>query len=283
MSDISTDPSLQFRPAAPTVTSDLRLSPHQDAPIKSWRQVLPVHPAAKKLPLMSQEELRELADDIKRRGLLETPTLYRDPKLGICVLDGRNRLDACELIGRETVCPSGTPKVGSIREASRSFDPFAFVISKNIRRRHLKVEERQNLLIELIAQQPGRSDRQIAKTVGVDHKTIGAARAKGEDVGRIPHVALRTDSKGRKQAAKKAKTVKLAAATLESEMMNKPRSAVAPRDEALFGFSACVLDLKRRIGAHNPARFAKTTVAADDLGKLGKFLTDLAQAKEATP
>jgi hypothetical protein len=233
---------------------------------------------------MSQEELRELADDIKTRGLFEPPTLYRDPKLGICVLDGRNRLDACELIGRETVNPSGTLKMGSIREASRSFDPFAFVISKNIRRRHLNVEERQNLLIELIARQPEQSDRQIAKTVGVDHKTISVARTKGEDVGSIPHVALRTDSKGRKQPAKKTKTIKSAAATAESELMNKPRSAVAPRDEALFGFSACALDLKRRIGTHKPTRFAKTAVAAVDLAKLGKFLTDLAQVKaEATP
>ena len=61
------------------------------------------------------------------------------------------------------------------------------------------------MLIELIARQPERSDRQIARSVGVDHKTISTARAKGEDVGSIPHVETRTDTKGRDQPAKKSK------------------------------------------------------------------------------
>jgi hypothetical protein len=174
----------------------------------SWRDHLRVHPAAKLFPPMSESELRELGEDIKNNGLLEEPVLYRDQELGICVLDGRNRLDACELIGRETIDASGGPKVGTIRHASRSFDPFAFVISKNIRRRHLSVEQRQELLITLIARQPERSDRQIAKMAGVDHKTIAAARTKGEDVGSIPHVETRTDSSGRKQPATKTKTTK---------------------------------------------------------------------------
>jgi hypothetical protein len=43
----------------------------------------------------------------------------------------------------------------------------------------------------------------IAREIGVDHKTIGRARAKGEDVGSIPHVPTRTDSKGRRQPARK--------------------------------------------------------------------------------
>jgi hypothetical protein len=174
----------------------------------SWRDHLRVHPAADLFPPMSESELRELGEDIEKNDLLEQPVFYRDPELGICVLDGRNRLDACELIGRETVDASGEPKVGSIRDASGSFDPFAFVISKNIRRRHLNVEQRQELLITLIARQPERSDRQIAKMAGVDHKTIAAARTKGEDVGSVPHVETRTDSRGRKQPATKTKTTK---------------------------------------------------------------------------
>ena len=33
--------------------------------INSWRDVLPIHPAAELLPLMSADELHELAEDIK--------------------------------------------------------------------------------------------------------------------------------------------------------------------------------------------------------------------------
>jgi hypothetical protein len=61
----------------------------------------------------------------------------------------------------------------------------------------------------------------------------------------------------------------------------KPRRAVTPKDEALFGFSATVLDLIRRTGGQKLKRFAATAVKADDLAKLGKFLTDLANLKTA--
>src|SRR6516164_6629030 len=63
---------------------------------KSWRDVLPVHPAAELFPLMSIAELRELGEDIKRRGLLQPIAFFRNK-----LLDGRNRLDAMQLVGIE--------------------------------------------------------------------------------------------------------------------------------------------------------------------------------------
>ena len=65
---------------------------------KSWREVLPVHPAADLLPLMTPDELKSLGDDIKSRGLLEGVALL-DGEL----LDGRNRLDAMEAVGVKLV------------------------------------------------------------------------------------------------------------------------------------------------------------------------------------
>ncbi len=59
----------------------------------------------------------------------------------------------------------------------------------------------------------------------------------------------------------------------------KPRSAVTPKDEALFDFTARVCDLIRRTGRHKFERFAKTDVKVEDLARLGKFLTDLANLK----
>jgi hypothetical protein len=169
---------------------------------KSWRDVLPAHPAAELFPLMDQEELRELAADIKKHGLREPPVFYRDPELGICVLDGRNRLNACELIGRETVTAAGQP-IGSIREHANSFDPVAYVISKNIHRRHLTAEQRRELIVKRLKAEPEQSDRAIAKQVQADHKTVGTVRAEIERRGEIPHVEVRTDTKGRNQPATK--------------------------------------------------------------------------------
>jgi hypothetical protein len=59
----------------------------------------------------------------------------------------------------------------------------------------------------------------------------------------------------------------------------KPLSGVTPND--LVGFNSHVMELKRRISKHKVERFAATAVPADDLAKLGKFLTDLAILKES--
>ncbi len=60
----------------------------------------------------------------------------------------------------------------------------------------------------------------------------------------------------------------------------KPRRAVTPKDEALFDFTARVCDLIRRTRGQKLDHFAKTAVSVDDLAKLGKFLTDLANLKK---
>lgn len=51
---------------------------------QGWRKLLPVHPAAELFPLMSEAEIRELADDIKKHGLRERVVLWDDPTLGTC-------------------------------------------------------------------------------------------------------------------------------------------------------------------------------------------------------
>jgi len=204
-------------------------TPDSTAP-KSWRSVLLIHPAADLLPLMSGDELRALSEDIKENGLQTPITVGRERveetgEWSYRLLDGRNRLDAIELAGFSTIAASrsrgrasrrregmdcgldlflGLDGETAINHVPMPDDPYAYVVSANIHRRHLKPEQRQGLLIKLVARAPEKSDRQIAKEVGVDHKTVASARAKGEDVGKIPHVETRTDTKGRKQPAKKA-------------------------------------------------------------------------------
>jgi hypothetical protein len=68
-------------------------------------------------------------------------------------------------------------------------DPWDFVISANIHRRHLTREQKGDVIATLVLQQPELSDRAIAKLAKVDHKTVGAVRAKTETAvnGEIPH------------------------------------------------------------------------------------------------
>jgi hypothetical protein len=78
----------------------------QAAPISSWRDVLPVHPAAELFPMMSQDELLELGKDIAENELHTNIVLFEvdksQVKVNACpvaLLDGRNRLDALEVNG----------------------------------------------------------------------------------------------------------------------------------------------------------------------------------------
>jgi hypothetical protein len=145
------------------------------------------HPLADIFPLMEGAEFNELVADIKANGLIEDIVLYDG-----MILDGRNRYRACIAADVPPTTHDATEWIG---------DPAAFVISANIRRRHLNREQRGELLIKIIAAAPEKSDRQIAKSIGVDHKTIGAARAKGEQLGSIPQSesTLGADGKSRKR------------------------------------------------------------------------------------
>jgi len=84
---------------------------------------LPVHPLTSIFPMMDDKELDELAEDIKQNGLIMPIVLSDD---GTMLIDGRNRLAACEKIGR-------TPEFAKLNGE----DPVAFIISCNIKRRHL--------------------------------------------------------------------------------------------------------------------------------------------------
>jgi hypothetical protein len=185
--------------------------------LPSWRDTLPVHPAADLFPLMSESELRELGEDIKKHGLSYPVTLWHDKADDkLCLLDGRNRLDAMEKAG---ICfyktgydlrtPNGKVLSHTLPERPGLYalktDPYAFVLSANINRRHLTADQKRELIEKLLKAKPEASDRTIAKQTKVDGKTVANVRAKLEGRAEIPHVEKRTDTKGRKQPATKKK------------------------------------------------------------------------------
>jgi hypothetical protein len=182
---------------------------------KSWRDVVKVHPAAELFPLMSKEELHELAADIKKNHMRQRITFTLDGQL----VDGRNRLDALALNGAD-VARSVERIVSFIRGNDKTFvrdgpiGPHQFdaikeewaydhVVSLNIKRRHLTPVQKRDIIDKLLKQHPERSDRATAKVVGVSKNTVASVRADAEARGQIDHVETRTDTKGRKQPARK--------------------------------------------------------------------------------
>ena len=112
----------------------------------SWRDVLPVHPAAELFPLMAETDptaLKELGDDIIKNGLTSPIVLWRaDPKSPTaCLLDGRNRLDAIELaignpveVGAPSLMAGEFLATNKVIVLDKAVEPYAYVISANIHR-----------------------------------------------------------------------------------------------------------------------------------------------------
>lgn len=81
-----------------------------------------VHPVAEAFPMMAEGELKDLASDIKANGQM-LPIIVHDGVL----IDGRNRLKACEIAGVE-------PRF----EQLNGHDPLAYILSLNAARRHMQ-------------------------------------------------------------------------------------------------------------------------------------------------
>jgi ParB-like chromosome segregation protein Spo0J len=109
----------------------------------------PVHPIADLFPMMTDEELANLAADIKANGLIHPIVVDKDGVL----IDGRNRDRACEIAGIEplTVLFEGD-------------DPRAYIIANNISRRHL-TKGQQAMAVAMIYPVPEKGGRGKKKTM----------------------------------------------------------------------------------------------------------------------
>ena len=93
------------------------------------------HPACLHYPELSLEELQDLADDIKARGLIYPIVRYQGK-----ILEGRNRDKACKLAGVEPRYVEWDGK-GS---------PEEYAFSANVLRRHLTASQRAAYALELL-------------------------------------------------------------------------------------------------------------------------------------
>jgi ParB-like chromosome segregation protein Spo0J len=165
------------------------------------------HPLADIFPLMEGEAFDALVADIKANGLREPIMLYEGK-----ILDGRNRYRACLEAGVEVEWERWMWE--------QTANPVAYVISKNIHRRHLTAEQKRDLIAKLVKAKPEKSDRQIAETVKASPTTVGKIRGEMESTvqsGQLPEKRIGKDGKARKKPAKKTKTKKPAEVTITDE------------------------------------------------------------------
>jgi hypothetical protein len=121
----------------------------------SANEHMTTHPVADLFPMLPGAELRELAENITKHGLIH-PCVRQ----GDVLLDGRNRLAACTLAG---VTPSFTEYTGD--------SPVAFIIGANLARRHLDKGQKIALALEIEPYFAEEAKKRYAETVGRPSKS----------------------------------------------------------------------------------------------------------------
>jgi hypothetical protein len=117
------------------------------------------HPVAALFPMLSEDELADLADDIAANGLLEPIVLDQDGLL----IDGRNRLAACRLAGVE-------PRFVQLAHP----DPAGYIISLNLTRRHMTQTQRAVIAAEYPLTVNG-SKAAVGRVFGVSRPLVSMA------------------------------------------------------------------------------------------------------------
>jgi N6-adenosine-specific RNA methylase IME4 len=136
------------------------------------------HEIANIFPMLLEPELIELANDIERNGQHEPIVLY-DGK----ILDGRNRYQACKRAG---VVPTTKAYTGD--------DPIGFVVSLNLRRRHLNESQRGMVAANIARLTPGANQHTQKQVPPIGGTTAPTTKHTAE----MLNVGTRTVERARK-------------------------------------------------------------------------------------
>ena len=139
-----------------------------------------IHPVAALFPLIEGEAFAALVADIKENGLLE-PIEYQ----GNTIIDGRNRLLACEAAG----------VVPQYSELPKSVDPVKHILQRNIHRRHLTNAQRAAIAAELPTIQHGGDRKSVNIKVSNDTLIPGISIEQAADLLSVPVVSVKRAKK----------------------------------------------------------------------------------------
>jgi DNA methylase len=158
--------------------------------------VIEFHPIANVFPLIEGREFDELVQDIRAHGMREAIVLHTDGR----ILDGRNRYRASIQAGCDATFTT-----------YQGPDPVAFVVSLNLRRRHLNESQRAMVaakianmpsgyrtdiepganLPEVPAPTPPVSAARAAEMLNVSERTVKAARVVRDQA--VPELAEKVE------------------------------------------------------------------------------------------
>jgi 16S rRNA G966 N2-methylase RsmD len=137
-----------------------------------------IHPAANLFPMMESDEFQNLVEDIRTNGLIEPLWLTPDGSL----LDGRNRAQACLELG--------------IDLATRVYDgdnPISFVISLNLKRRHLTAGQKAMLALQVLSAYEEQGKQRMVE--GGGNKKSAEAKSGDADLHHLSQRAPQSNEK----------------------------------------------------------------------------------------
>lgn len=147
-----------------------------------------VHPLASIFPSMSDDQFADLVADIEQNGLIEKITLYQGK-----IIDGIHRYKALRKLDRTIQWSDYTGD-----------DPVRFVVSKNLRRRHLNESQRAMIAASICNLKEGTpiGSRGNSETRSIDRVSISETQA-----GKMMKVGQATVTRAKKVRRKGAPEV----------------------------------------------------------------------------
>jgi hypothetical protein len=139
---------------------------------KSWRDFLPIHPACAMFDSLAPDELRALGEDITKNPLTSPIVLWgagftSQP----CLIGGRNRLEEFETTERQL-----RVEFAGVTSSELWANPDAYVVSANIRRRQVSINDNDRLIAQLLRVDRTKSNRTVAKLTDTSHPHVVKVR-----------------------------------------------------------------------------------------------------------
>lgn len=146
------------------------------------------------LPSLCPEDFTALRDNIAVNGVLVPIVVDSDGPMRR-IIDGNYRKQIADEFGYD--CPE------IVQPDLDEDEKRTLARALNLARRHLSREQKRELIADQLCESPERSNRWVAKQLGVHHATVASVRVVLEANGQIEATAERLGNDGKVQAARK--------------------------------------------------------------------------------
>lgn len=141
-----------------------------------------IHPAALLLPRPSATEYADLKASVEQRGVINPLATFVDRQGDHWLLDGLSRLQIMVELGMPVIDEANEWAMPTTPfYEDKGDDPYEIALMLNLARRNLTIEQRRQVIADLLEQRPDLSDRAIAKMAGASPHTVSSVRHEREE------------------------------------------------------------------------------------------------------